>query len=156
MFVVLHSRTRETDLLDPVNTVQEIHGISLAGGSAFGLDAASGVVRYLEENDRGLTVGELRIPIVPAAILFAFQVGDRPEIRPDSNCGYQAAKTATSGQVPEGNVGAGAGATVGKLLGNERAMKSGVGTYSVTLVIRKDFINNKQIYWLSPRSISLG
>ena len=85
MFVVLHSRTRETDLLDPVNTVQEIHGISLAGGSAFGLDAASGVVRYLEENDRGLTVGELRIPIVPAAILFDLQVGDRPEIRPDSN-----------------------------------------------------------------------
>ena len=125
--------TRETDLLDPVNTVQEIHGISLAGGSAFGLDAASGVVRYLEESDRGFPVGDLKIPIVPAAVLFDLQLGDRPKIRPDSNCGYQAAKTATSERVPEGNVGAGAGATVGKLLGNERAMKSGVGTYSVTL-----------------------
>ena len=125
--------TRETDLLDPINTVQEIHGISLAGGSAFGLDAASGVVRYLEERGRGLTVGELRIPIVPAAILFDLQIGDRPKIRPDSNCGYQAAKAATSGQVNEGNVGTGAGATVGKLLGAERAMKSGVGTYSITL-----------------------
>ena len=125
--------TRETALLDPVNTVQEIHGISLAGGSAFGLDAASGVVRYLEEKDRGFPVGELRIPIVPAAILFDLQVGDRPTIRPDNDCGYQAAKSATSGQVYEGNVGAGAGATVGKLLGIERAMKSGVGTYSVTL-----------------------
>ncbi|WP_019506148.1 P1 family peptidase [Pleurocapsa sp. PCC 7319] len=125
--------TRETALLDPVNVVQEVHGISLAGGSAFGLDAASGVVRYLEERESGFPVGELRIPIVPAAILFDLQVGDRPEIRPDSNCGYQAALAATSEKVLEGNVGAGAGATVGKLLGNERAMKSGVGTYSVTL-----------------------
>ena len=125
--------TRETDLLDPINTVQEIHGISLAGGSAFGLDAASGVVRYLEERGRGFPVGELRIPIVSAAILFDLQVGERPKIRPDSNCGYQAALAATSGQVSEGNVGAGAGATVGKLLGIERAMKSGVGTYSITL-----------------------
>ena len=125
--------TRETDLLDPTNTVQEIQGISLAGGSAFGLDAASGVVRYLEERGRGFRVGELRIPIVPATILFDLQIGDRPKIRPDSNCGYQAALAATSGQVSEGNVGAGAGATVGKLLGIERAMKSGVGTYSVTL-----------------------
>ena len=125
--------TRETDLLDPVNTVQEIHGISLAGGSAFGLDAASGVVRYLEERERGFAVGSLRIPIVPAAVLFDLQVGNQPKIRPNGNCGYQAALAATSGQVLEGNVGAGAGATVGKLLGNERAMKSGVGTYSVTL-----------------------
>ena len=125
--------TRETDLLDPINTVQEVHGISLAGGSAFGLDAASGVVRYLEERGRGFPVGELRIPIVPTAILFDLQIGNRPKIRPDSNCGYQAAKAATSGQVSEGNVGAGAGATVGKLLGIERAMKSGVGTYSITL-----------------------
>ena len=125
--------TRETDLLDPVNTVQKIHGISLTGGSAFGLDAASGVVRYLEESDRGFPVGDLRIPIVPAAVLFDLQVGDRPEIRPDRNCGYQAAKNATSGQIAEGNVGAGAGATVGKLFGIERAMKSGIGTYSITL-----------------------
>ena len=125
--------TRETDLLDPVNTVQEIHGISLAGGSAFGLDVASGVVRYLEERDKGFPVGLLRIPIVPAAVLFDLQVGNQPSIRPNSNCGYQASLAATSGPVPEGNVGAGAGATVGKLLGNERAMKSGVGTYSITL-----------------------
>ena len=125
--------TRETDLLDPVNTVQQIHAISLAGGSAFGLDSASGVVRYLEERGKGLPIGSLRIPIVPAAVLFDLQVGDKPEIRPNSNCGYRAAQNATSGPVPEGNVGAGAGATVGKLLGIERAMKSGVGTYSVTL-----------------------
>ena len=125
--------TRETDLLDPVNTVQEIHAISLAGGSAFGLDVASGVVRYLEEREKGFPVGLLRIPIVPAAVLFDLQVGERPKIRPNSNCGYQASLAATSGSVPEGNVGAGAGATVGKLLGNERAMKSGVGTYSITL-----------------------
>ncbi len=125
--------TRETDLLDPVNRVQEIQAISLADGSAFGLDVASGVVRYLEERDKGFPVGLLRIPIVPAAVLFDLQVGNRPKIRPNSNCGYQAALAATSGRVPEGNVGAGAGATVGKLLGNERAMKSGVGTYSVTL-----------------------
>lgn len=125
--------TRETDLLDPVNTVQQIHAISLAGGSAFGLDAASGVVRYLEERGKGLPIGSLRIPIVSAAVLFDLQVGDKPEIRPNSNCGYRAAQNATSGPVPEGNVGAGAGATVGKLLGLDRAMKSGVGTYSVTL-----------------------
>lgn len=125
--------TRETDLLDPVNTVQQIHAISLAGGSAFGLDAASGVVRYLEERGKGLPIGSLRIPIVSAAVLFDLQVGDKPEIRPNSNCGYRAAENATSGPVPEGNVGAGAGATVGKLLGLDRAMKSGVGTYSVTL-----------------------
>ena len=133
--------TRETALLDPVNTVQEIHGISLAGGSAFGLDAASGVVRYLEAQERGFPVGKFKIPIVPAAILFDLQVSDReveaelhhPKIRPNNDCGYQAAKNATSGQVLEGNVGVGAGATVGKLLGIERAMKSGVGTYSVTL-----------------------
>ncbi|MDJ0634622.1 MAG: P1 family peptidase [Xenococcaceae cyanobacterium MO_188.B29] len=70
--------------------------------------------------------------MVPAAVLFDLQVGDRPKIRPNSNCGYQASLAATSEPVPEGNVGAGAGATVGKLLGNERAMKSGVGTYSIT------------------------
>lgn len=125
--------TRETDLLDPVNTVQKIHAISLAGGSAFGLDAASGVVQYLEEKGIGFPVGKLRIPIVPAAVLFDLQVGERPQIRPNHDCGYRAAQNAKSGPVREGNVGAGAGATVGKLLGNDRAMKSGIGTYSVTL-----------------------
>lgn len=124
--------SRETALLDPVNTVAAVHGVLLAGGSAFGLDAASGVMRYLEERGRGFAVGTLRVPIVPAAILFDLGVGDA-RIRPDAAAGYAAAKGATSGPVAEGNVGAGAGATVGKLWGIEHAMKGGLGTASVRL-----------------------
>lgn len=124
--------TRETDLLDPVNLVPMVHAIVLAGGSAFGLDAASGVMRWLEEHDIGFDVRVAKVPIVPAAILFDLGVGDA-KIRPTADCGYRAAAAATTGPVAEGDVGAGAGATVGKLLGAGRAMKGGVGTASVTL-----------------------
>jgi L-aminopeptidase/D-esterase-like protein len=124
--------TRETDLLDPVNTVQMVHGILLSGGSAFGLDAAGGVMKYLEEHDIGFDMRVAHIPIVPAAILFDLGVGDA-KIRPDAECGYRAAAAATDGPVQEGDVGAGAGATVGKLMGMGRAMKGGVGSSSITL-----------------------
>lgn len=125
--------TRETDLLDPVNTVERVHAIVLAGGSAFGLDAASGTVRYLEERGVGFPTGVARVPIVPAAILFDLGVGDKPHIRPTAECGYLAARAATDGPVAEGNVGAGAGATVGKLGGPGRSMKAGIGSASITL-----------------------
>ncbi len=124
--------TRETDLLDPVNTVQEVHAVVLSGGSAFGLDTATGVVRFLEERGIGFPMGAARVPIVPAAILFDLAVGDWT-IRPDADTGYQAARAATAGPVPEGSVGAGAGATVGKVLGSSRAMKGGLGTAAVRL-----------------------
>jgi len=124
--------TRETDLLDPLNTVQQIHAIVLAGGSAFGLDAASGVVRYLEERGIGFDVRVARVPIVPAAILFDLGVGDA-KIRPDAESGYNACKAATTAAPVEGNAGAGAGATVGKLFGATRAMKGGIGTAAVKL-----------------------
>jgi len=124
--------TRETDLLDPVNTVQQVHAVVLAGGSAFGLDAASGVVRYLEERGVGFDTRVARVPIVPAAILFDLGVGDA-RIRPTADCGYRAAAAATDGPVVEGDVGAGAGASVGKLAGAARAMKAGVGSFSIRL-----------------------
>jgi L-aminopeptidase/D-esterase-like protein len=124
--------TRETDLLDPVNTVQIAHAVVLSGGSAFGLDAASGVMRYLEERKIGFAFGPAHVPIVPAAALFDLSVGDG-RIRPNADCGYQAARIASEGAVREGNVGAGAGATVGKSAGRERAMKGGVGTASMTM-----------------------
>ncbi len=123
--------TRETDLLKAENTVQMINAIVFAGGSAFGLDAAAGVVRYLEEQGRGFDVRGLKVPIVCGAILFDLALGD-PKIRPDSQAGYSAAKAAASGPVAEGNVGAGAGATVGKMLGPERAMKGGLGSWSLS------------------------
>lgn len=122
--------TRETDVLDPVNTVGVVHAIVLSGGSAFGLETAAGVVRYLEEKGTGLAVGVVRVPIVPAAVLFDLGVGD-PKIRPDAKAGYEAARVASFEPVPEGCVGAGAGATVGKLLGPGRAMKCGIGSASI-------------------------
>jgi len=132
--------TRETDLMDPVNSVQQIHAIVLAGGSAFGLDAASGVMRYLDERNVGFkfefwkdSVGTINIPIVPAAILIDLGVGGNPKIRPDAECGYRAATGASTGPIAEGNVGAGAGATIGKLAGPGRAMKGGLGTAAMTL-----------------------
>ena len=124
--------TRETDLLDPVNSVQEVHAIVLSGGSAFGLDAASGVMRYLEEKGIGFPVGVGKVPIVPAAILFDLAIGDWT-IRPDATAGYEAARVASAGPVAEGSVGAGAGATVGKLFGSDSAMKGGLGTASLRL-----------------------
>jgi len=124
--------TRETDLLNPVNTVERVNAIVLSGGSAFGLDAASGVMRYLEERKIGYPTAVIPVPIVPAAILFDLGVGDNPRIRPTADCGYRAASAASDGPVAEGNVGAGAGATIGKLGGPRRAMKSGIGTASYT------------------------
>ena len=124
--------TRETDLLDPQNLVQQVHAIVLAGGSAFGLEAATGVVKYLEERDIGYNTGAAKVPIVPAAILYDLGVGDA-KIRPDANAGYKACKNASDKAPPEGDVGAGAGATVGKLFGMNRAMKGGIGTASIKL-----------------------
>jgi L-aminopeptidase/D-esterase-like protein len=119
--------TRETDLLDPVNTVQEVHAIALCGGSAFGLDAAGGVMRWLEGRGRGIEVGSVRVPLVPAAVIFDLGVGDSM-IRPDADSGVRACAAAVPvAQAAEGNVGAGAGASVGKLLGPDRAMRGGVG-----------------------------
>lgn len=124
--------TRETDLLDPLNTVQQVHAVVLAGGSAFGLDAATGVMSWLESEGIGFPVGPLRIPIVPAAILFDLGVGDG-RIRPDAACGREAAAAASNAAVAQGNVGAGTGATVGKLYGMARAMKGGLGSASIAL-----------------------
>jgi L-aminopeptidase/D-esterase-like protein len=124
--------TRETDLLRPENTVQVVHAVLLTGGSAFGLDAASGVMRWLEERGVGLAVGPAVVPIVPAAVLFDLWVGD-PSIRPDATTGYAACDAAAALPPEQGNVGAGLGATVGKLFGLARAMRGGVGTASVTV-----------------------
>ena len=124
--------TRETDLLDPVNTVQEVHAIALCGGSAFGLDAAGGVMRWLEGQGRGIDVGTVRVPLVPAAVVFDLGVGD-PMIRPDADSGARACAAAVPlAAAAEGNVGAGAGASVGKLLGPDRAMRGGVGIATLT------------------------
>jgi L-aminopeptidase/D-esterase-like protein len=123
--------TRETDLLNPINTVDKVHAIVLSGGSAFGLDTATGVMRWLEERDYGYQTVAAKVPIVPAAILYDLTVGDS-KIRPDAEAGYRACMNAKSGPVEEGTVGAGAGATVGKLAGGTR-MKGGIGTASITL-----------------------
>ncbi len=123
--------TRETDLLDPLNMVDKVNAVVLSGGSAFGLDAAQGVVRYLEERNIGWKVGTAGVvPIVPAAILFDLGFGGDAKIRPTADCGYKAASAATAGPVAEGSVGAGAGATVGKLSGG-RSMKGGLGSVAI-------------------------
>lgn len=124
--------TRETDLLRPGQLVREVHAILLAGGSAFGLDAAAGVMRYLEERGRGFPVGEFRVPIVPAAILFDLYCGDG-HVRPGPEMGYRACLGATGGPVPEGSVGAGTGATVGKYYGPAGAIKAGQGSAALRL-----------------------
>jgi L-aminopeptidase/D-esterase-like protein len=129
--------TRETDLLSPIHTVQQVHAVMLTGGSAYGLDTATGVMRYLEERGIGFKIDSLApgskfgfrgvVPIVPAAVLFDLEIGDG-KIRPTAESGYQACQAASSGPVPEGNVGAGTGATVGKMFGLQFAMKSGLGS----------------------------
>lgn len=125
--------TRETDLLNPANMVDKVNAIVLAGGSAYGLDAATGVVKYLEEHRVGWKVGAAGVvPIVPAAILFDLGFGGDSKIRPNADCGYRAAESASTGPVSEGNFGAGSGATVGKI-GGGGAMKSGIGTASISL-----------------------
>lgn len=134
--------TRETELLSPLNAIDKVHAVLLAGGSAFGLDAAGGVMRWLDERGIGVPVGPaqghggigapIRVPIVPAAILFDLWVGDA-SIRPDAAAGYAACEAASTEPVPEGNVGAGTGASVGKLFGIARAMRGGIGSASVTV-----------------------
>jgi L-aminopeptidase/D-esterase-like protein len=124
--------TRETDLLAPTNLIERVHGVLLAGGSAWGLDAASGVMRWLEEQGVGFPVGALRLPIVPAAVLFDLMLGDSG-IRPDAAAGYRACELASAKAPAQGNVGAGSGAVVGKIFGMERAMKGGIGTASVSV-----------------------
>mgnify|MGYP003588064025 CR=1 FL=1 len=121
--------TRETDLLDPSNLVERVHAVFLAGGSAFGLDAAAGIMAYLEEHGVGFDVGVTRVPIVCGAVLFDLLLGD-PRIRPDKDMGYKACEAATQGEGPQGSVGAGAGATIGKIRGMDRALKSGIGSWA--------------------------
>ncbi len=122
--------TRETDLLRPESTVDCVHAVLLTGGSAFGLDAAGGVMRWLDEHGHGLAVGTARVPIVPAAVLFDLWLGDA-RIRPGERTGHAACDAAGTAPPQQGNVGAGAGATVGKLFGFGRAMKGGIGTASL-------------------------
>ena len=124
--------TRETDLLSPENLIEKVHAIYLGGGSAFGLDGASGVMHFLEENKIGFDVGVTKVPIVPAAVIFDLNVGDY-RIRPDFKMGYEACLNAKSVDNASGNVGAGTGATVGKYLGDEFSMKGGLGTYSIRI-----------------------
>lgn len=132
--------TRETELLRPENTVQQVHAVLLTGGSAFGLDAAGGVMRWLEERGHGLPVGPaaadgtqaLRVPIVPAAVLFDLWVGDG-RIRPDAGTGYAACEAASTQAPAQGAQGAGLGATVGKLWGVGRAVRGGIGSASLRL-----------------------
>lgn len=122
--------TRETDLLHPINMVQKIHAVMLSGGSAYGLDAASGAMQYLEEHGAGFDMQVAKVPIVCGASLFDLSVGDA-HVRPDKEMGYAACVDAENDTVLEGNHGAGTGASVGKLLGFEHAMKSGIGTCSI-------------------------
>jgi L-aminopeptidase/D-esterase-like protein len=124
--------TRETDALHPMHLVNQVHAIVLAGGSAFGLEAATGVVRYLEEHRVGFPYGGAHVPIVPAAIFFDLVIG-KADVRPDAAMGYQACLNASSEPPAEGSIGAGTGATVGKILGMGQAMKSGIGTASLDI-----------------------
>jgi L-aminopeptidase/D-esterase-like protein len=126
------SGTEETPVLDPGHLTQQVHGILLAGGSAFGLEAASGVRRYLEHQGIGFETGAAKVPLVPAAVLYDLAIG-KPGVRPTAAMGEAAAAAATGDAVKEGSVGAGTGATVGKILGMRQAMKSGVGCSTVTL-----------------------
>jgi L-aminopeptidase/D-esterase-like protein len=126
--------TREIDLLKSENMVDKVNAVVLSGGSAFGLDTASGVMKYLDEHKTGWSVGASGVvPIVPTAILFDLGFGGNPSIRPNADCGYRAATSASAGPVSEGNFGAGAGATVGKMGGGRGAMKGGIGTASLAL-----------------------
>jgi len=135
--------TRDTDALSPSNTVAEVHGLLLTGGSAYGLDAVGGVMRWLEERGHGFQVGTSLVPIVPAAVIFDLWVDDFSDsnaanprgarIRPDMQAGYSACEAASTGPVEQGNVGAGAGATLGKLNGPDCAMKGGIGSASLSV-----------------------
>lgn len=150
--------TRETDLFKAEKMVDKVHAVVLSGGSAFGLDAASGVMKYLEEKGIGLDVGVTKVPIVSSAVIFDLNIGDY-RIRPDLDMGYMAAKNASKDNKLQGNIGCGMGATVGKILGPDNAMKSGLGSATVKVgkllvsamvVVNSfgdiyDFKDNKQI-----------
>lgn len=150
--------TRETDLFKAEKMVDKVHAVVLSGGSAFGLDAASGVMKYLEENDIGFDVGVTKVPIVASAVIFDLNIGDY-RIRPDFEMGYNACKNANTEENLQGNIGCGMGATVGKILGPQNAMKSGLGSASIKvgdLIVSAmvavnsfgdiyDFTNNKQL-----------
>lgn len=159
--------TRETDLLNPLNMVEKAHAICLCGGSAFGLDAASGVMRYLEENKIGFNTGVARVPIVPAAVIFDLAIG-KSDVRPTAQMGYLAASNATALPAGNGNLGAGMGASVGKLFGMAGAMKGGLGSASVDLgngvivgalvVVNAfgDVIDEKGAILAGTRSVQMG
>lgn len=150
--------TRETDLFKSEKMVDKVHAVVLSGGSAFGLEAASGVMKYLEEQNIGFDVGVTKVPIVASAVIFDLTIGDY-RIRPDFNMGYEASKNANSYDNKQGNIGCGMGATIGKILGPQNAMKSGLGSATVkigNLVVSAivavnafgdiyDLENNKQI-----------
>ena len=131
--------TRETDAIRPTALVEKAHAVLLTGGSAFGLDAAAGIMQFLEAGGYGFVFGPVRIPIVPAAAIFDLTIGDST-VRPDKEMGHLACLNAESGHVQEGNVGAGTGATVGKMLGMNRCMKGGVGTASIRITARGNVI----------------
>ncbi|WP_273843029.1 P1 family peptidase [Rubrobacter calidifluminis] len=124
--------TRETDSLSPTGRVGEVHGLLLTGGSALGLTAADGVVGFLLERGVGLDVGVARVPIVPAAVIFDLTIGAH-DAYPDRAMGYEAARSATREGFEQGSVGAGTGASVGKVLGPDRAMKGGLGSAAISL-----------------------
>jgi L-aminopeptidase/D-esterase-like protein len=125
--------TRDTDLLEPTNAADRVDAVVLSGGSAYGLDAANGVMRWLDEHHGGWFERGTEVPIVSSAVLIDLWVGGKPSIRPGADCGYRAAAAASQGPVEEGSVGAGAGATVGKLTGLDRAMKGGIGSAAIAL-----------------------
>jgi L-aminopeptidase/D-esterase-like protein len=125
--------TRETDLLDPINLVERVNALVLTGGSAFGLDVGTGVMKYLEEKNIGYKTNAGVVPIVPAAVIFDLPFIGASKARPTADCGYKAAASATNGPVAEGNVGAGAGATIGKIGGARMAMKAGIGSAAIAL-----------------------
>lgn len=124
--------TRETNIFEDKKTVNTVHGIVLSGGSAFGLDSASGVMKYLEEKDLGFDVGVTKVPIVPAAVIFDLSIGDY-RVRPDSKMGYEACINSRYNENRQGNIGAGVGATVGKLMGENYSMKGGLGSASLKI-----------------------
>lgn len=124
--------TAQTDILDPVNTAQQVHALALSGGSAFGLEVGAGVMRYLREKGLGFRIGSYTVPIVPTAVLFDLGIGDA-KIHPTAESGYQACLSASAGKIAEGNAGAGTGCAVGKLFGPQLEMKSGIGTASMAV-----------------------
>jgi L-aminopeptidase/D-esterase-like protein len=126
------SGTEELPVMNPLHVTDAVHAVVLAGGSAFGLEAASGVRRYLEHSGIGFETSAARVPIVPCAILYDLGIG-KPDVRPTREMGERACSASTSDAVVEGAVGAGAGATVGKIFGMRQAMKGGIGSATIEL-----------------------